>query len=80
VAVSADLRETAGIPALFDLAEKQFGPVDILVNNATGSLQDTFRAAERDWMGCAVTRVSARTAACGAGRRLGPYHLDDLWR
>jgi 3-oxoacyl-[acyl-carrier protein] reductase len=61
VAVSADLREAAGIPALFDLAEKQFGPVDILVNNATGSLQDTFRAHERDWIGRAVTRVSART-------------------
>jgi 3-oxoacyl-[acyl-carrier protein] reductase len=61
VAVSADLRETAGIPALFDLVEKQFRPIDILVNNATRSLQDTFRASERDWIGRAVTRVSART-------------------
>jgi 3-oxoacyl-[acyl-carrier protein] reductase len=61
VAVSTDLMDPAGIPGLFDLAEERFGPVDVLVNNATGSLRDTFRATERDWMGRALTRVSPRT-------------------
>ena len=36
VAVEADLGDAAQIPALFDAAEAALGPVDILVNNATG--------------------------------------------
>lgn len=61
VAVSADLLDDSLIPGLFDLAEKRFGPVDILVNNATGSLVDTFAAADLDWMGRSLTRVTAAT-------------------
>jgi len=61
VSVSADLLDAAVIPGLFDLAEASFGPVDILVNNATGSLGDTFAADDTDWMGRPLTRVSAAT-------------------
>jgi len=37
-----DLAEPDLIPTLFDRAEKQLGPVDILVNNAADYLADTF--------------------------------------
>lgn len=35
-AMEADLSDPAAPALLFDAAEEQFGPVDILVNNATG--------------------------------------------
>lgn len=38
----ADLTDPAVIPQLFDHAEKSFGPVDILVNNAAHCDPDTF--------------------------------------
>jgi 3-oxoacyl-[acyl-carrier protein] reductase len=38
----ADLSDPAYISALFDRAERAFGPVDILVNNAAVSGEDTF--------------------------------------
>jgi 3-oxoacyl-[acyl-carrier protein] reductase len=38
----ADLADPAAIPQLFDRAEKAFGPVDILVNNAAHCDPDTF--------------------------------------
>src|SRR6516165_9821180 len=44
VAVEADLSDPAAPALLFDTAEEQFGPVDVLVNNATGWLADTFAA------------------------------------
>jgi len=61
ISVSADLLDASVIPGLFDLAEERFGPVDILVNNATGSLGDTFAADDTDWMKRPLTRVSAAT-------------------
>ncbi len=42
IAVEADLSDVASPARLFDEAESQLGPVDILVNNATGWLADTF--------------------------------------
>jgi len=42
VAIEADLVDTANIPMLFDQAEKHFGPVDILINNAAYGKCDTF--------------------------------------
>jgi len=42
VAMEADLRETTLVTKLFELAEAELGPVDILVNNATGWVADTF--------------------------------------
>jgi 3-oxoacyl-[acyl-carrier protein] reductase len=59
LAISADLLDAAVIPGLFDAAEEAFGPVDVLVNNATGSLSDTFRAEELDWAGRALSPVTA---------------------
>ena len=41
-ALEADLSDTDRIPALFDAAEAQLGPVQILVNNASGWTADTF--------------------------------------
>lgn len=58
-AVSADLRDASSVGLLFDAAEESLGPVDVLVNNATGSLIDTFRARENDWMGRPQQRVTA---------------------
>jgi 3-oxoacyl-[acyl-carrier protein] reductase len=48
-AFEADLRDPLTPARIFDLAERVFGPVEILINNATGWRQDTFRpAATRD--------------------------------
>jgi len=54
VAVEADLVDTLNIPLLFDRAEREFGPVDILVNNASGWLADTFNVDVDDVFGCRV--------------------------
>ncbi len=42
IAIESDLADTANIPMLFNRAETQFGPVDILVNNAAYGKCDTF--------------------------------------
>ena len=57
----ADLSDPATPPLLFDTAEEQFGPVDILVNNATGWLADTFAAATADRLGRSLQPVTAAT-------------------
>ena len=63
VAVSADLRDPATPAALFDAAEAEFGPVDILINNATGWVQDTFRPATGDKFGRSMQPVNHETWA-----------------
>jgi 3-oxoacyl-[acyl-carrier protein] reductase len=61
IAVDADLRDV-NVPAmLFDSAEAELGPVDILVNNATGWLADTFKPAGVDREGRSMVRVTAET-------------------
>jgi 3-oxoacyl-[acyl-carrier protein] reductase len=60
-AVAADLRDPATPAALFDAAEAEFGPVDILINNATGWVQDTFRPATEDDLGRSMQRVTPET-------------------
>jgi DNA helicase IV/NAD(P)-dependent dehydrogenase (short-subunit alcohol dehydrogenase family) len=50
-AVEADLSDPAAPALLFSVAEERFGPVDILVNNATGWLADSFAAARTDRLG-----------------------------
>ncbi|MFQ5422267.1 MAG: SDR family NAD(P)-dependent oxidoreductase [Anaerolineae bacterium] len=42
VAWEADLAGETAVPTLFDAAEKAFGPIDIVVNNATHWEADTF--------------------------------------
>jgi 3-oxoacyl-[acyl-carrier protein] reductase len=63
LAVEADLSDPATPAALFDAAEEQFGPVDILVNNATGWLADTFAAAGTDRLGRSLQPVTHGTWA-----------------
>src|SRR6202161_201889 len=46
IAMDADLSDPATPAMLFDLAEQQLGPVDILVNNATGWLGGPLRVGE----------------------------------
>lgn len=60
-AVEADLSDPATPALLFDTAEGHFGPVDILVNNATGWLADTFAPASTDRLGRSLRAVTAQT-------------------
>jgi 3-oxoacyl-[acyl-carrier protein] reductase len=61
LAVEADLTDPDAPARLFDTAEERLGPVDILVNNATGWVQDTFTPADTDPHGRAMRPVSAAT-------------------
>jgi 3-oxoacyl-[acyl-carrier protein] reductase len=63
LAVEADLRAPGAAPRLFDAAEAGLGPVEILVNNATGWVQDTFLPARRDPFGREMRPVTADTFA-----------------
>jgi 3-oxoacyl-[acyl-carrier protein] reductase len=60
-AIEADLADPETPARLFALAEAEFGPVDILINNATGWLADTFGVRERDELGRNLVRVDAST-------------------
>jgi 3-oxoacyl-[acyl-carrier protein] reductase len=61
VVVEADLSDPATPAMLFDTAEEQLGPVDVLVNNATGWLADTFAPADTDRHGRSLHPVTAAT-------------------
>lgn len=61
IALEADLADPATPALLFDAAEAELGLVDILINNATGWLADTFTARSRDAQGRNLVRVSAET-------------------
>jgi 3-oxoacyl-[acyl-carrier protein] reductase len=61
VAAEADLSDPAAPARLFDAAEERLGPVDILVNNATGWLADTFGASAVDQAGRSLQPVTAQT-------------------
>jgi 3-oxoacyl-[acyl-carrier protein] reductase len=60
-AVEADLSDPATPKRLFDIAEARLGPVDILVNNASGWVADTFTARSSDGIGRTLAQVSAET-------------------
>ena len=60
-AVEADLSDPATPKRLFDIAEAKLGPVDILVNNASGWVADTFAARRSDDIGRSLVQVSADT-------------------
>lgn len=58
MAVEADLSSAAAPAMLFDTAEEHLGPVDILVNNATGWVADTFVPADTDRHGRSLQPVT----------------------
>jgi 3-oxoacyl-[acyl-carrier protein] reductase len=59
--MEADLTDPAAPSRLFDAAQEHLGPVDILVNNATGWLADTFTPAATDRHGRGLQPVTAAT-------------------
>jgi 3-oxoacyl-[acyl-carrier protein] reductase len=61
IAVEADLSDPVALGALFDAAEEHLGPVDVLVNNASAWLADTFAPAGTDRLGRSLQRVTADT-------------------
>lgn len=60
-ALEADLAQAETPKMLFDTAEERFGPVDILINNASGWVADTFAARSHDRIDRPVKRVSSET-------------------
>jgi len=58
-ALEADLSDSNAIGPIFDAAERELGPVSILVNNASSWLADTLVAAERDHMNRPLATVGA---------------------
>lgn len=61
VAMEADLCDVEAPTRLFDFAESELGPVDILVNNATGWVSDTFTGGGLHTVGVKMMSVSADT-------------------
>lgn len=57
--MEADLADPAVPARLFDQAEAVLGPVEILVNNASGWLADTFASEQRDRFGRDLRSVDA---------------------
>jgi len=57
----ADLAHPAQIGALFDACEAALGPVDILVNNHTCSLKDTFDPDRKTEQGFGIHQVTVET-------------------
>jgi 3-oxoacyl-[acyl-carrier protein] reductase len=60
-AVEADLSDAAAIPRLFDVAEAQLGAVQILINNASGWVADSFVPRRVDRLGRSLRPVSAES-------------------
>ena len=59
LAVEQDLRDPGAAGVLFDAAEAELGPVDILVNNASGWVADTFVPVPQDRHGRSLRPVTA---------------------
>ncbi len=57
--IEVDLADPSSPAVLFDAAERRFGPVDILINNASAWLADTFKPATTDRLGRTLQPVSA---------------------
>ncbi|NKQ35793.1 MAG: SDR family oxidoreductase [Chloroflexi bacterium] len=58
VSLEADLADSANIPLLFDQCESQLGPVDVLVNNHTHCVLETFDPARVTDDGFPISFVS----------------------
>ena len=61
VQVDADLADQDTAARLFDTAERHLGPVDILINNATGWVQDTFTPSAIDALGRTMQPLTVAT-------------------
>ncbi|RZQ64650.1 SDR family NAD(P)-dependent oxidoreductase [Amycolatopsis suaedae] len=61
IAVEADLSDVDTPARLFDTAERELGGVDVLVNNASFWLADTFKPDATDRFGRSLDRISAGT-------------------
>ena len=61
LAIEADLTDLSVPARLFDAAEAEFGPVDILVNNASSWRQDSFVAGGPDPVGRRPERATAES-------------------
>jgi 3-oxoacyl-[acyl-carrier protein] reductase len=59
--IEIDLRLESSATTLFDAAESRFGPVDILINNASGWLADSFTPAAANSFGRTLKAVSRST-------------------
>src|SRR4051794_37549649 len=62
-ALAADLRSPEAPARLFDAAERAFGPVEILINNATAGGRDTFKPIATDRFGRGLASVSVASAS-----------------
>jgi len=83
IAIEADLLESATPTMLFDLAEAEFGPVDIVVNNATGWMSgDSFAAGGPDSAGRATPEVTAELfdRTFGVDARAGALMIAEFAR
>jgi 3-oxoacyl-[acyl-carrier protein] reductase len=61
ITVEADLADATTAVRLFDRAEAAVGPVDILINNASGWVPDTFSPTPHERFGHKQVQVSAET-------------------
>lgn len=61
VALEADLADEGNAIRIFDEAEARLGAVDILINNASGWVADTFKGTAADRFGRSLRSVSAAT-------------------
>ena len=61
VEMEADLREVSMVAKLFNYAEAKFGFVDILINNATGWVADTFATGKKHVTGLNSDGITAST-------------------
>ena len=62
-AIEADLHDPATPARQFDAAERSFGPVDILINNATGWRADTFRSSVSAQLGRRPQPITSESAS-----------------
>ena len=60
-AIESDLSDAAAIPRLFDEGEARLGPIQILVNNASGWVADTFAPRPVDRLGRSLRPVTAES-------------------
>jgi 3-oxoacyl-[acyl-carrier protein] reductase len=82
VQIEADLVADDAAAALFDAAEDRYGPVEILVNNASGWIADTFKQGEVDRLGRSLRPVSTDTIdrVFGVDARAGALLIAEFAR